>query len=234
MATGAIGDEKWVLDKLDGSSWATWKFQMRHLLLAKGLWGIIDGTEVLADDASPQVQAEFEKKSPRAFLTIVLVICTSQIYLVTSCEKPREAWGALRNHFERDTNANKLFLKKQYFRAEMSDGTSIEGNLKRMKVLTDKLAAIGAPISEENQVVTLLGSLPPGYATLVAAVESRVEDISLNYVSKHSCMRSRSRREQQMTHREEIPLCWDKGDPGNLHVSAVANQVTFDEIVPTS
>ena len=170
-------DEKWVLDKLDGSNWATWNFQMRHLLLAKGLWGIIDGTEVLADDASPQVQAEFEKKSQRAFSTIVLAICTSQIYRVTSCEKPKEAWGALRNHFERDTLANKLFLKKQYFRAEMSDGTLIEGHLKRMKELTDKLAAIGAPISEEDQVVTLLGSLPPGYATLVTALESRVEDI---------------------------------------------------------
>ena len=46
---------------------------------------------------------------------------------MTSCEKPIEAWDALRNHFERDTLANKLFLKKQYYRAEMKEGTSIEG-----------------------------------------------------------------------------------------------------------
>ena len=52
-----------------------------------------------------------------------------------------------------------------------------------MKELTDKLAAIGAPISED-QVVTLLGSMPPGYATLVTALESRVEDISFNYVQQ--------------------------------------------------
>ena len=78
MATGSAVDEKWVIDKLDGSNWATWKFQMRYLLLAKGLWN----------------------------------------------------------------------------------------------ELIDKLTAIGAPISEEDQVVTLLGSLPPGYATLVTALES--------------------------------------------------------------
>ncbi len=40
----------------------------------------------------------------------------------------------------------------------MKEGTSIEKHLKRMKELTDRLAAIGAPIAEEDQVVTLLGS----------------------------------------------------------------------------
>ena len=33
----ATMDKKWSIDKLDGSNWVTWKFQMRHLLLAKEL-----------------------------------------------------------------------------------------------------------------------------------------------------------------------------------------------------
>jgi len=45
-----------------------------------------------------------------------------------------------------------------------------------MKELTDKLATIGAPISE---VVTLLGSLPQSYSTLVTALEAQVDDINL-------------------------------------------------------
>jgi len=53
-----------------------------------------------------------------------------------------------------------------------------------MKELTDKLAAIGAPISEEDQVVTVLGSLPPSYATLVTALEARVDDVSLKFVQQ--------------------------------------------------
>ena len=91
MAAGSAVDEKWVMDKLEGSNWATWKFQMRYLLLAKGLWNVVDGTEVLADDATAQARAEFTKKSQRVFSTMVLAIGTSQLYLVTSCEKPREA-----------------------------------------------------------------------------------------------------------------------------------------------
>ena len=53
MAGNSV-DEKWSIDKLDGSNWITWKFQMRHLLLAKGLWGHVDGTAVLAENANAQ------------------------------------------------------------------------------------------------------------------------------------------------------------------------------------
>ena len=187
---------KWVIDKLDGSNWTTWKFQMKHLLLAKGLWGVVDGTEEPAEDAAAEIHAEFRKKSQKAFSTIVLAISASQLYLVTSCEHPKGAWDALRNHFERDTLANKLFLKKQYFRTEMREGTSVEKHLKYMKELIDRLAAIGAPIAEEDQVVTLLGSLPKSYSTLVTALETRSDDISLNHVQQALV------HEEQQMHKE--------------------------------
>ena len=53
-------------------------------------------------------------------------------------------------------------------RSEMKEGTSIETHL--------KLASISAPVSEEDQVVTLLGSLPQSYTTLVTALEARADD----------------------------------------------------------
>ena len=112
-----------------------------------------------------------------------MAICTSQLYLVTSFEEPKDAWDALRDHYEHDTLANKLMLKKQYFRTEMKEDTSIEAHMKHMKELTDKLAATGAPISEEDKVVTLLGSLPKSYSTLVTALEAR-ENVSLSYVQQ--------------------------------------------------
>ena len=61
-------DEKWTVDKLDDYNWMTWKFQMCHLLLAKGLWGYVDGTEKLAEDATAAVWTEFLKKSQKALL----------------------------------------------------------------------------------------------------------------------------------------------------------------------
>ena len=99
-------EEKWTIDKLDGGNWITWKFQMRHLLSAKGLWKYVDGSEVVAEGAD---EIEFREKSQKAFSTIVMAISTPQLYLVTSCETPKDVWDTLRKHFERETLANKIF-----------------------------------------------------------------------------------------------------------------------------
>ena len=67
----------------------------------------------------------------------------------------------------------------------MKEGTEMETHLKHMKEITDKLAAIGAPISEEDQIVTLLGSLPRSYCTLVTALEARGNDgLTLSFVQQ--------------------------------------------------
>ena len=66
----------------------------------------------------------------------------------------------------------------------MKEGTSIKAHLKDIKEITDKLAAIGAPISEQDQVVTLLGSLPHSYANVVTALEARVDNIQLSHVQQ--------------------------------------------------
>ena len=115
---------------------------MHHLLLAKGLWGYVDSTEKLAEDASMAVKADFSKMSQKAFSTIIMAISTSQLYLVTSYDQPKDAWNKLCEHFECKTLANKLYLKKQYFRNKMREGTSIKIHLKHMKEISDKLAAI--------------------------------------------------------------------------------------------
>ena len=59
----------------------------------------------------------------------------------------------------------------------------MEVYIKTMKELTDRLAAINAPITEEDQVVTLLGSLPSSYSTLVTALEAGYA-IILSYVQQ--------------------------------------------------
>ena len=114
--------------------------------------------------------------------SIVLAVDAIQLYLITSCEQPKEAWNVLKKRCERETLPNKFFLKKQHFRSEMEEGKLMNQHLGHMKDLTDRLAAIGAPFTEEDLVVTLLGSLPRSYATVLTALEARVEDISLDFV----------------------------------------------------
>ena len=129
----------------------------------------------MKEDANEAAKTKFRDESQKAISTIVMAISTPQLYLVTSCEEPKAVWDTLKKHFERETLANKLYLKNLYFRKEMQEGTPMEVHLKEMK---EKLASIGAPIFEEDQVVTLLGSLPPSYATLVTATRCSISGSS--------------------------------------------------------
>lgn len=175
------GNDKWSVDKLDGAeNWATWKFQMKHVMMSRDLWKYAVGTEILAHDADAAAVSAHQ----RALTAIVLAVSTSQLYLITSCDTAAAAWKALCDHFECKTIGNKLILKKQYFRSEMREGMSMETHLKEMKSLTEKLAAIDSPISEEDQVVTLLGSLPESYQHVVTALEARSDDLTLGYVQQ--------------------------------------------------
>lgn len=187
-------EEKLSIEKLNGNNWVTWKFQIEHLLRAKDLWKFVDGTEKLKVEATPVEQNEHKAKAQKAFSTIVIAIKSSQLYLITSCKDPIDAWEKLKTQFERNSLSNKIMMKKQYFRAAMAEDTSMEDHLKEMKILTDRLAAIGAPISNEDQVVTLLGSVPESYSGLVTALEVRGDQLNLSEVQQALLQEEMKRR----------------------------------------
>ena len=56
---------------------------MKHLLMAKGLWNLVDGSEVLASEATAAAAALFQSRLQKAFSTIVLAMDSAQLYLVT-------------------------------------------------------------------------------------------------------------------------------------------------------
>ena len=54
---------------LEGSiNYRTWKFSMRMVLMAKDLWGVVDGSEVKSESGD----AEWEKKNQKALAYISL------------------------------------------------------------------------------------------------------------------------------------------------------------------
>ncbi len=70
----------------------------------------------------------------------------AQIYLITSSETPKDT---LTNKLERETLANNL--KKIFLQGD--ERRNLWKHLKEMKEISDKLASIGAPIEEKDQVV---------------------------------------------------------------------------------
>ena len=44
------------------------------MLLAKGLWGFVDGTEELDEEANAQAQADFRWRSQKTFSTLLMYV----------------------------------------------------------------------------------------------------------------------------------------------------------------
>ena len=175
-------EDKLSIDKLEGAkNWQIWKYQMTAILEARELYGHVDGTltHPSASDSSSGAIASFEKAQKKTKALIVTSIKSDLIYLITECKTPKEIWDTLKQRFERDTVANKLFLKQRFFSLKMKESDSLDEHLRKLKVITDQLAAIKAPVPEDEHIVALLLSLPRSYNTLVTALTAKGDELNL-------------------------------------------------------
>jgi len=93
---------------------------------------------------------------------------------------------------------------------------------------TDKLSSIGAPISEKDQVVTLLGSLPPSFSAVVTALEARVDDLTMDFVQQQLIHHEQKLKAQEMkpealhdsalvgAQKRRLPKCWTCDEVGHI------------------
>ena len=181
-----MSEDRSAVEKLKGpENWPVWKFAMKHVLLAKGLWEFVDGTaKGPGRGATEGANVSFKLRSEKAITTIVLGMESKYMYLITTCETAEEVWEKLSNHFESKSVANRLFLKKEYFRMKMVEGQSMESHLKRMKEAADQLSSVGAKLDEEDHVAVLLGSLSNNYSGLVTAIGVKGEEVCLDVVQQ--------------------------------------------------
>lgn len=82
----------------------------------------------------------------------------------------------------RKTLKSKIYLKKKLFDFKMDPIRTLNANLCDFKKATIELTNIGEEISDENQAVILLNSLPEAFDAIRAAIEYGREDLTLGVV----------------------------------------------------
>ena len=145
---------------------------------------------------------------------LVTSINSDLVHLITECQTAKEIWDKLKQRFERNTVANKLFLKQKFFSLKMKDSDSLDEHLRRMKEITDQLAAIKAPIPEDEHIVALLLSLPRSYNTLITALTAKGDELSLAQV--HQALRSEEEKRGLCKGKESVGRT-DKGETALQH-----------------
>ena len=120
----------------------------------------------------------------------------SQLPLVRSVSGACDAWSRSDDHFEKKSLANKLFLRRRFFTTMMEEGDDVLEHINKLKTLAEQLEAVGAPVCEDDLVITLLGSLSDSYQFLITALESRSDTLSWELVTSRLLHEEMKRKEQ--------------------------------------
>ena len=126
-------------DKLDGTNYPLWAYMMRHVLVAKGLWNIVQGYDVrpivvgtstndvgvvedvagsslLARSFSPPPppptieQIFWDSKDAQVHALLALSIKCNIIPHICSCKTAKEAWDTLATFYQTRNEACAAYL----------------------------------------------------------------------------------------------------------------------------
>ncbi|KAJ8528688.1 hypothetical protein ON010_g14640 [Phytophthora cinnamomi] len=92
--------------------------------------------------------------------------------------------------------ANMLFLRRRFFTTMMEEGDDALEHINKIKTLTEQLDAVGAPVSEDDLVITLLASLSESYQFLITVLESRADSLTWELVTARLLNEDLKRKEQ--------------------------------------
>lgn len=177
-------ESKYAMEKFNGKNFHLWKFKIQMILEEKDLWDIVSGDETKPEEVdNDTARRNWEKRERKAMARICLSLHDSQLMLVKNAKSATEAWQKLEQHYERKGLASKLFLRRRLFTAQLKEGQSIEQHINHIKEIAEELESINSPVTEDDLVLVILGSLPEAYNNLITSLESRADaDLSLDFV----------------------------------------------------
>ena len=177
------------IEKLNGANYMSWKFNMKCLLMEKGLWGFVSGTvvkpEVLTENgtvtavqvAESKVKLEeYNLKSDKAYSLIALSVEKDLQIHVSTKDTAKEAWDSLEAHLKFVSVTQMVRLNQRFYRARMEEGGDLLKHITEMTVLSEQLKEMKDEISSKKFAVAVLGSLPDSYDNFLTSMNSRDAD----------------------------------------------------------
>ena len=171
------------VDKLNGTNYHNWKFNVRMLLTGKDLWEIVEGTETVSDEASDAEVKKFRKRENWALSIICLSVSTNLQIYVRNAKTPKDAWKCLADHFEEKSLSKKIMYRRKLYSCRLEKGVTMEHHVNNLTTISEHLEALDDAVQEKDLVMILISSLSEDYNNLITALESVKEtELTWTYV----------------------------------------------------
>lgn len=94
--------------------------------------------------------------------------------LVVGMDTTHQIWKALETNFANQSRA-KVMQHKSQLQAIKKDTLSMSDYLSNVKSICDVLAASGCRVSEEDQILYILGGLPHDYDPVIVTITAKTD-----------------------------------------------------------
>jgi len=176
--------ESWQLDpipfepKLDYDNYSLWSAKTKIILQSRGLWGLVDGTEVIsgADVEVVELVERWKMRDASARLQLITNIPDSWLWVFRRASTVKEAWDALLEHFQPQSTFKQSLALRRFTSLRAADDEDVRAHVMRMGELWQEVLDTGAYTHGSSEadvyfVTTLLSSLPPSWSVFATAWE---------------------------------------------------------------
>ncbi|TXG53283.1 hypothetical protein EZV62_022452 [Acer yangbiense] len=162
---------KFDIDKFDGSGdFGIWRIKVKALLSQQKILKAIEGPEKLPESLTKEQKNDMPEM---ALGTIILNLFDNVLREVNDEKIACDVWKKLESLHLTKSLTNKIYLKERLFAFKMNASKGLGQNLDDFKKMTIELANTGIDekLSDENEAIILLNSLPDSYKDVKAAIK---------------------------------------------------------------
>ncbi|KAE8906867.1 hypothetical protein PF007_g22869 [Phytophthora fragariae] len=196
---------------LESGNYFHWEYNMRMTLARKVLLAHVQDVKAEGD-----ITEAWLVNDAKALGIIAQGVELQHQTKVRSATRAIQAWGTLREFYNRTTLHNRVTMTHRLHEFKMDDGASMSKHLDAFDELVVGLQTMGEPVDEARQLVVLVSSLPVEYE-LISSIIENAKDTTLIEV-KEKLLKEYERLEKKDTTTERSFKVNDgrfKGSKGN-------------------
>ncbi|KAE9332807.1 hypothetical protein PR003_g14330, partial [Phytophthora rubi] len=158
---------------LGSGNYFHWEYNMRMMLARKGLLAHVQDVKAEGD-----ITEAWLVNDAKALGIIAQGVELQHQTKIRSATGAIQAWGTLREFYNRTTLHNRVTMTRRLHEFKMDDGASMSKHLDAFDELVVGLQTMGEPVDEARQLVVLLSSLPVEFE-LISSIIENAKDITL-------------------------------------------------------
>ena len=179
--------------KLDNTNYIVWRHQITMVLETYSLFELIEEPQLIPNQYLKDLSGAYTavvnpdfmiwKSKEKALLTFMSSTLTSSILALTvGCSSALEVWKVLENKFSSISRSHVMNLKSELH--NIKKGTnSVDLYLQKIKVIRDKLLAVGVIVDDDELLHITLKGLPKEYNAFRSTIRTRSTHVSFDELS---------------------------------------------------